>query len=372
MQLTTERNRHIISGAIGLILMIALTTIGIKAAFGAFAGGYELHGEFSAAGQGLMSGSDVKIRGVNVGEVSGIELMENRAVVSMRIEDDLRVPETAQAVIRPKTLFGEKFVDILPGEDEVTGPYLDDGDEIEDTLGGFELEEVLSDAYPIIDAIDPAEFTTVLHELATAGDGLGENINRSIVNAAILTELQASNDTEIRQFLGDFALLSEEIDRLAPDLTRAARDLNVALPSLTARSDQLNTALVQLARLSGDVADLLENNEEFTTNALTNGSKGLQVLFDKRSRIQPLLLGLTQYTRTIAEALRIEVGDGTLMAAVKNLVTTEQRHEEEPEPEPGPGDPDDPTGILDGLPLEATPLAPATDELLDMLVGGSR
>lgn len=392
--MTTERNGNIISGAIGLVIVISLITVGIKASFGAFDGGYQLRGTFASAGQGLLSGSDVKIRGVNVGEVSEIRLVDNRALIRVRIEDDTQIPETAQAVIRPKTLFGEKFVDILPGDDELTGPYLDDGDEIADTLGGFELEQVLTDAYPVLEAVNPAELAVILDELATAGRGLGPNINRSIVNGATLAELGASNDAEFRQFTSDLALLAEEIDILAPDLVAGAQDLNVALPSLNERSDQLGEALTQTGRLAGDLADLLEANESFTTNALTNGSKSLQVLFDRRSQIQPLLLGLTRYTRALAEAVRLEVGDGTLMAAVKSVVSVQGTIEghEKPPPDDDPKTPleeitDGELPTLPSLPID--PLDPVDDllngssgtnastrtsgsGLLDLLTGGGR
>lgn len=373
MSMTTERNRNMISGAVGLLIVISLITIGIKASFGAFDGGYELRGTFAAAGQGLLSGSDVKIRGVNVGEVSSIRLVDNRALVRLRIEDDTRIPETAQAVVRPKTLFGEKFIDILPGDDELDGPYLADGDEIVDTLGGFELEQVLTDAYPVLEAVNPAELAVVLDELATAGRGLGPNINRSIVNGATLAELGASNDAEFRQFTSDLALLAEELDLIAPDLIAGAQDLNVALPTLNERSAQLDDALTQAARLATDVADLLEANESFTTNALTDGSRALQTIFDRRSQIQPLLLGVTRYTRTLAEAIRFEVGDGTMMAAVKAVVSVQGLLEghETPPPDDDPKTPLE--EILDGeVPLPELPLPelPLPTEPLDDLLGG--
>lgn len=376
MSLTSERNRNIVSGAIGLLIVISLTTIGIKASFGAFDGGYELRGTFAAAGQGLLSGSDVKIRGVNVGEVSNIRLVDNRALIRLRIEDGTQIPATSQAVIRPKTLFGEKFIDILPGEDELSGPYLDDGDEILDTLGGFELEQVLTDAYPVLEAVEPAELAVIIDELATGARGLGENVNRSIVNAATLAELGVDNDAEFRQFTTDLALLSEELDIIAPDLVAGAQDLNVALPTLNARSAQLDEALTQAARLSADVADLLEANESFTTNALTNGSRALQTVFDRRSQIQPLLLGVTRYTRTLAEAIRVEVGDGTMMAAVKGVVSVRGLVEghESPPPEDG-SDPGSPLPVpVPELPLPPLPLPdlPAPlDPVEDLLGGGS-
>ena len=51
MRLTTERNQRIVSGAIGLLVLFALITVGIKGSFGAFDGGYQLQGTFAAAGQ---------------------------------------------------------------------------------------------------------------------------------------------------------------------------------------------------------------------------------------------------------------------------------------------------------------------------------
>jgi len=369
MRITTERNRRILSGAIGLLILFALVTVGIKGAFGAFEDGYELRGTFAAAGQGLNEGSSVAIRGVNVGEVEDIQLVDNEARIRLRIEEGVRIPQTAQAVIRPKTLFGEKYVDIDLGEDEAAGPFLGDGGELTDTLGGFELERVLADAYPVLEVIDPAELAVILDELATAGRGLGPNIDRQIGNAAVLADLQASNDAEFRQFTSDLALLSEEFASLAPDVIAGAEDLNVALPTLNGGSDRLNAALRSTSRLAGDLADLLEANEELTTEALTNGSRQLQVIFDRRAQVQPLLRGVARYTRTIAEAIRFEVGDGTLMAAVKAIVSPSGLLEghESPPPQDG-GSPTQPIDdILDGLPVPADPLAPVED----LLGGGS-
>ena len=316
----SERRRAMIAGAIGILLLVGAISVGIKASFGAFDSGYELHGTFAAAGQGMLPGSDVKIRGVNVGEVTSIELVDNRALLTMRINNDVGIPANASAVIRPKTLFGEKFVDIDPGTKEATGPYLPEGGEIVDTLGGFELEQVLTDTYPVLEAIDPVELAIVIDEIANAGAGLGENINRSIVNGASVLELAASNDAEFRQFTSDLALLSEALEVLAPDLVAGARSLNQALPTISSNGDALALALVDASRLARDLSDLIENNKGFIDTANTDGSEVLQVLFDNRAQVQPLLEGLTNYLTVQAEAFRIEVGDGTLMAAIKGVL----------------------------------------------------
>lgn len=320
----SDRNRSMILGAAGMVILLACITVGIKASFGAFDTGYELTGSFAAAGQGLIEGSDVKIRGVDVGQVENIELIDNRATITLLMNDGVQVPVDATATVRAKTLFGEKFIDIAPGDNELTGPYLVDGSAIENTLGGYELQQVLADAYPILEKVNPAEVATILHEFAVAGDGLGDEINRSIVNSAKLTALMESNDAEFRQFVGDLAVLSEQLDASAPELVTLAQNLNATLPTLNSRSDSLNEALVELARVSGDVADLLENNKEFTDSVFSDGSTALQLIYDARQRLQPTVEGAIKYVRLLSESIRVEASDGSMMAAVKNILSIEE------------------------------------------------
>lgn len=316
----TPRRQHVLTGAIALTLFLSAITVGVKGAFGAFEGGYELTGSFDAAGQGLLPGSDVKVRGVNIGEVKRIELADGDALVTLRIRDGERVPVDATATIRPKTLFGEKFVDVDPGLAEDAGPFLADGDTIANTLGGFELETVLTDVYPVLKAIDPQELTTVLGELATGGRGLGEVINRSIVNGEELSAIFADNAELTREFLADLADLSGQLATSADDLLATADAANVALPTVNEGEDDLVAILEQTGRLSNDLADLLENNRPFVSASLGDGSRSLQVLYDRRAQVVPLVVGLRQYVQTLAVSIRVDVGDGSLMAAVKGVL----------------------------------------------------
>ena len=316
----SPRMRQIIGGILSLCLFFGFTAVGVQWAFGAFNSEYEVSGVFTAAGQGLLPGADVKVRGVNIGEVEGVKLENLKARVTLAIDTGQKIPRDAKAIIRPKTLFGEKFVDIEPGSREGEGPYLQDGDEIKETLGGFELERVLADLYPILKAVDPAELAVVLGGLADAGDGLGEEINRSIANFQKISEVNAAHADDTRQFLTDFARLSDELALRAPDLIAGAEALNETLPELNAHGDDLTTVLDQAARLSRDLADVLDANHGFLRKSVTEGGKTLQILYDDRAKIEPLVVGLRQYLQILAEAVRIPLGDGTYLAAVKGVM----------------------------------------------------
>lgn len=316
----TDRRQHMLTGAIAIILLVASITVGVKGAFGAFDGGYQLVGTFDAAGQGLLPGSDVKVKGVNIGQVRRIDLVDGEAKVTLRIKEGEEVPDGASATIRPKTLFGEKFVDIDPDEADADARLLGDGDELTNTQGGFELEQVLADTFPLLQAIDPAELMTVLGELAAAGDGLGEEINRTIVNGDELSQVFADNAANTEQFLSDLAKLSDELANQADTVLEIADSANTALPTLNENEDDLVALLQQTGRLSNDVADLLEANEPFVRASFVEGSRTLQVLYDQRNQVIPLVVGLRQYVQTLSSLVRIDVGNGTLMAAVKGLL----------------------------------------------------
>jgi phospholipid/cholesterol/gamma-HCH transport system substrate-binding protein len=320
MDLLTVRRRNMLIGAIALLLIASSITVGVKAAFGAFAGGYEVTGSFDAAGQGLQTGSDVKVRGVNVGSVRKVRLVDGRALVTMRIHGDQQVAEGAKAVIRAKTLFGEKYVDLdMTKAQEEHGPYLRDGDRIRRTEGGFELEMVLSDVYPLLKAIDPTELYTVISNLAEGGRGLGEEINRSIVHGNEVAKVFEAHDADTAQFLHDLALLSQQLGASANDFVGLATSGNQALPVLNDHADDLTTILQQTGRLSADLADVLEHNQPFLDAALGGGSKALQILYDRRAQVVPLVVGLREYVQTLSEIIRIDAGDGTLLAAVKGI-----------------------------------------------------
>jgi phospholipid/cholesterol/gamma-HCH transport system substrate-binding protein len=219
----SERTFRILAGLVTLIFLMSATVFGVMVANGALRDVYQLNASFAAAGQGLMQQSDVKIHGVNIGKVSGVKLENGRALVRMEIDQGEQVPVNSRAIIRPKTLFGEKFVDIDPGDQELEGPFLGDEGTIKDTLGGFELEKILTDLYPILKVVKPQELTTLLNTLAEGGENLGPNVNRTIVNFGALADVQARHAEDTQQFLDDLALLSGELADRSDDLVAGAK-----------------------------------------------------------------------------------------------------------------------------------------------------
>jgi phospholipid/cholesterol/gamma-HCH transport system substrate-binding protein len=330
---STTRNKNIISGLIAVVLVSSAVILGIARSFGSFDDTYLFKATFDSAGQGLQKGSDVKIRGVNVGRVQRVSLSGNEAVIAMDINRSEKIPRAAELTVRPKTLFGEKFVDITPdpegtGIEASTSPndFYPNRGTVQftgKTTGGFELERVLTNAYPLLKEIKPEDIMTVLSTLADAGDGLGPQINRQITNSKKLADVFAAHDADQRQFFADLDALAAQLGVRSDDIVALAKSLNAALPTLNSRQALLDEVLRQTARLSNDVSDLLENNKAFIDKSYTEGLQTLDILYDQRGQLVPLVSGLASYAQWLSEVVRIPLGDGTYMAAVRSLLGKE-------------------------------------------------
>ena len=311
------------TGLVALTLFGSLTVFGVYLGTGKLSPKYHLHAKFSAAGQGLENGSDVKVHGINVGQVTTVHLVDGKAQVNMFLHAGQKVPVNASATIRPKTLFGEKFVDIDPGPNEANGPFLKNNGFIKHTTGGFELEQVLTDLYPILRAVRPEDITTLLDTLARSGEGLGPEINRQIVAFQQVSDVSVAHDADTRQFLDDLAKLSDSLANSAPNLVAGSKDLNVALPDLNAQAGNVTTVLDQLTRLSSDAADVLEANRGFLNKSATEGGKTLQLLYDQRNQLPAVVNGLRQFFQVLSEAagtLPDPSSPGTTLATIKFIV----------------------------------------------------
>ena len=103
--------------------------------------GYHLTAAFDDVG-GVRAGADVMIAGVVVGRVDDVHLNKrDRAEVSMRIHDGVKITDDAIASIRTKGIIGDRFIRIGQGGDDMT---LQNGDSIEETEGAINIEDLVS------------------------------------------------------------------------------------------------------------------------------------------------------------------------------------------------------------------------------------
>src|SRR5215212_6347958 len=110
------------------------------------------------AGNQLQEASDVKVRGVIVGDVRDVEASAEGATIELAIDPAYldEIPADVSARLLPKTLFGERFVSLelpeQPGQERLA-----DGDVIgqDRTENAIELARVIDDTLPLLQAVQP-------------------------------------------------------------------------------------------------------------------------------------------------------------------------------------------------------------------------
>ena len=230
----------------------------------------------SKAGSQLPQAADVKLRGMIVGEVTDQKVTDDGVELTLGLDPDLidEIPAGVTAQILPKTLFGEKFVALIPPAITSTDS-LKAGDVIEKADVPIELEEVLNNLYGLLEAVEPAELSTTLTAVSTALEGRGEQLGDTLVQLnSYLTEI----NPEIPQAVDDLVALGEVSDVYAaalPDLARVLENAVVTGGTIVEKDAQLTSFLASTTTLANTLTNFFATSGQDLVDLNANGRRGL-------------------------------------------------------------------------------------------------
>jgi phospholipid/cholesterol/gamma-HCH transport system substrate-binding protein len=248
--------------------------------------------------------ADVKIRGVIVGEVLETKSNGDGAEVVLGLFQDQTdtIPADVTGSIVPKTLFGEKYVSLIPVSD--TSEAIQAGDTIERTQVATEVEDVLSDLYPLLRTVQPAELNMTLNAIATAlegrGDQLGENLE------TVDSYLKRLNP-QIPALIEDLRLTAQVSDIYAdvlPEVGTILQNTVTSTGTLEDREVELNALFTNVSNFSGSARTFLDDNEANMIRLGEVSRAQLRVLSRYSSEFPCLLKGIVTAGEYQAEAFR--------------------------------------------------------------------
>ena len=160
-------------------------------------------------------GQTVQVAGVDVGELSKVNLVNGRAVVTMRLRRKYTpIYKNATALLRPKTGLNDMILELTPGDRKAGKAPLGWTIPVAQTQANVNFDEVLSS----LDG-DTRDYLQLL--IAAGGQGLdgeGKNLSKALKRfeptGKYLAELNgalAQRDTNIRRSIHNFRLVSEAL-----------------------------------------------------------------------------------------------------------------------------------------------------------------
>jgi phospholipid/cholesterol/gamma-HCH transport system substrate-binding protein len=280
--------------------------------------GYRVNAEFNQA-IALGAQSDVRIAGISVGKVVSVSLDKRTGLSRALMQIQSRyapLPSNTQAILRVKTLVGETYIQLTPGNRN--GPKIPDGGTIPNTQVAptVQLDQILS----TFDPKTRLAFQVWQQQQGIALTGRGEDLNAAIaqlypfaVNVdrvlAVLHRQSAATSTFLRDTGQVFSALSASPSQLQSFI----RNANTTFAATAAQSQSL------AATIRAFPPFLIQTRS--TINRITQFSQNTKPLIDEfRPAARQLSPALQQSVILNPELLTLMTNLAPLTSAAKTGV----------------------------------------------------
>jgi virulence factor Mce-like protein len=307
----SKKIRVRLQGVAFLVVLALLLGLAVASYQKAFATVAHVTLQTDTAGNQLQEASDVKMRGVIVGEVRKVAARTNGATIDLAINPDYlqQIPKDVTVRLLPKTLFGERYV-ALQDPPNASSARLADGDTIgqDRSSNAIELQKVIDDTLPLLQAVQPQDLSYTLGAVANALRGRGKSLGE---NLAATGQYIGQVNTVLPQLQSDISELADFADTYqgaANDLLAVLDNLSITNKTLVDQQEQLRRTFTVVDASSNVTAGFLEKNEQ-NLISLAQTSRPVLGVFAKYSPEYPCLLnGLTRFDPMISQAFG---ADGT-------------------------------------------------------------
>jgi phospholipid/cholesterol/gamma-HCH transport system substrate-binding protein len=225
--------------AVRLTIFIVVTTLAtalLAITIGniSFGASKEYNAVFSEA-TGVVKGDEIRVAGVKVGTVSGVEIVDRTdAVVKFTVEEDTELTESTFATIRYRNLVGQRYIALTEGEGGGT-TTLKEGATIpmERTSPALDLTVLFNGFKPLFAAMTPEDVNKLAFELIKVFQGEGGTLEGLLDSTASVTNTLASRD----QLIGDLIA-----------------NLNQTLKTVGDRDQELSELIIQMRNFIGGLS----------------------------------------------------------------------------------------------------------------------
>jgi phospholipid/cholesterol/gamma-HCH transport system substrate-binding protein len=270
------------------LVLVLLFWITFKISSGTIFGrlkGYTLTAIFDNA-QGLNTKTRVYLAGIQIGYVEDIKLHDDKALVVLRIMPDIQIEENAKAVIRTKGLLGEKYIEIVPGNEQAA--VIPPGGQITFTESPPDFEELMNKLNSI--ASDVKSVTQSLNEVFGGSKGtrnikeMVDNLNKTIIHMDLLI---TSTNANLNKTFDSFNTFAQALKEQGPDILTNLAQISEELHSIIAENKQsVNETIENINRVSKELDKTLANLEVVTNNLKQGKGTIGKLLTDKKTEEQ--------------------------------------------------------------------------------------
>ncbi len=259
--------------------------------------------ELPAAG-GLYQFSNVTYRGVNVGKVTKVEVIDASHVeATLSLETSPKIPAGLKARVLSLSAVGEQYVDLQPHNE--SPPYLKDGSVIamSDTSVPQQVGPMLDQLGSLVDSIPQGKLSSLLDESFKAFDGAGYDFSSLLDSSSKLANDFNGIADQSRALIDDSGPLLDSQVKSVDAIHTWARSIAGITEQVKENDPQLRTLLNSGPGALDEVSRLLSDVKPTLPILLANLGTIGQVGVTYNASIEQLLVLLPPYvgaTRSVA------------------------------------------------------------------------
>lgn len=210
---------------------------------------------------GLIEGSDVRIAGVRVGQVTGVELVDrNTAQVSFKVDESRRIPIASIFAIKYQNLVGQRYLEISRGNGPMNAMLAPDATVPESqTRPPLNLTVVFNGFKPLFQALNPADLNQLSFEIIQVLQGQAGTVNDLLARTASLTSTIADRDQVIGSLINNLNLVLDTINARDERLSGLIVSLQQLVSGLAQDRVAIGSTLQPIADLTTTTAGLLND-----------------------------------------------------------------------------------------------------------------
>ncbi|MCX8564442.1 MCE family protein [Mycolicibacterium mucogenicum] len=270
-----KRGKQVIPERAWPLFLVALVGALLFVTVTAFAGTFRSYVPVTLAadrsGLVLETGAKVKMRGVDIGRVSGISIGDGGARLALQIDPDQmrRIPANVGAKIDVTTIFGAKFVDLVY-PDNPSPQRLAAGAVLQSSNVTTEVNTVFENLVDLLNMVDPLKLNAILTAVAEAVRGRGQRIGEATTDLnEVLTALNARNDT-FRADLRSLKNFGETYNTAANDIMNILNAASTTSTTIVNKKSALDSLLLNVAGFSQAGTNLLRNSKDHLISSVNS------------------------------------------------------------------------------------------------------
>jgi phospholipid/cholesterol/gamma-HCH transport system substrate-binding protein len=295
----SERN-PVLVGLAGIVVLVLIGLLAFDADNLPFIGGGTTYTALFTESAGLVPGNEVRVAGVTVGKVTGVQLDGDQVRVSFQVKG-VWVGNTSTVGIEIKTLLGDKYLALDPLGNGTQNPA--QTIPASRTTSPFDVTQAFQQLGSTIGQINTQQLAKSLQSISSTFHNTPPYVHAALTGLSDLSQTIAAQDTKLASLLAGTKGVTGDLATEDGNFRLLLSDGNLLLSELRARQQAIGKLLTGTHALATQISGLVNDDQAYLKPTLTSLNQVTTVLQQNQKNLTKALSLAGPYYRLLGNAL---------------------------------------------------------------------